>query len=340
MNMDSYLDDDDTNPSESNVRAVNRALNFLQISPIRLRKLRSQAAVKRKSDQIGAAALSFANTGSLPEPVQAAITVETDEMRIMKDVASKYDEKKRYDEKVQLLTVAASANWSVSRIARFFKCSDYLAAKAISVYTEKGIFGKPEPRVGVQLSVSTVQSVKEFYLNDKISRQLPGMRDVVIIKSDCGKEYLQKKLLLHTLKACYEQYKSQYPDMEIGFSKFAELKPPQCVYPNTPGTLQTCMCILHSNAKLLEEAVMKLQWDPEVDLSWLNYKSLLPNTMCKTSGDKCHFGECEDCPDAEDLKTRITDFLFGACDQVTFCQWDAKERCHLEKMTKDVPDFF
>ena len=61
------------------------------------------------------------------------------------------------------------------------------------------------------------------------------------------REPLQKHLLLCNLREAYELFKERNPTLVIGFSKFAELRPKQCVMVGQSGTHSVCVCVKHQN---------------------------------------------------------------------------------------------
>ena len=54
---------------------------------------------------------------------------------------------------------------------------------------EKGILSDPNPKRGKTLEEDTVQRVKEFYLSEDVSRQIPGKKDTVSVLIG-GKSFL------------------------------------------------------------------------------------------------------------------------------------------------------
>ena len=46
-------------------------------------------------------------------------------------------------------------------------------------------------------------------------------------------------------------YNYKYPDIKVGFSKFAYLLPPHCVLADASGTQSVCVCTIYQNVKLL-----------------------------------------------------------------------------------------
>ena len=58
---------------------------------------------------------------------------------------------------------------------------------------------------------------------------VPGMKDFISVLFEGKRQHVQKRLVLCNLREAYEQFKQTYPDQKIGFSKFAELRPKECV---------------------------------------------------------------------------------------------------------------
>lgn len=93
--------------------------------------------------------------------------------------------------------------------------------------------------------------VKAFYTDDEISATMPGKKDVLVTKDDDGNRVeLRKRLLLGTLRELYVSFKEKYANLKVGFSKFASLKPRECVFVKSCGTHTVCVCTYHQNAKL------------------------------------------------------------------------------------------
>lgn len=81
---------------------------------------------------------------------------------------------------------------------------------------------------------------------------MPGIKDYISVRNDDGKrEHLQKRLILSNLKELYQKYRENYAEDKIGFSKFASLRPKNCVLAGSNGTHTVCVCIMHQNMKLL-----------------------------------------------------------------------------------------
>ena len=64
-------------------------------------------------------------------------------------------------------------------LQNFFGISDHQAKIAKNLQAEKGILSIPDPKPGNTLPDETICKVKHFYENDKVSRQMGGMKDCV-----------------------------------------------------------------------------------------------------------------------------------------------------------------
>lgn len=81
---------------------------------------------------------------------------------------------------------------------------------------------------------------------------MPGVKDVVSLCTENGKrQKVQKQLLLLNLKEIYVYFKDEHHDVRVGFSKFASLRPKQCVLAGSSGTHSICVCPYHQNLKLM-----------------------------------------------------------------------------------------
>ena len=72
--------------------------------------------------------------------------------------------------------------------------------------------------------------MKSFYCRGDITRNAPGRRDVVTVRDEAGKKKLQNCHLVMSIKECYATFKEFNPDVKIGVSKFAEIRPPNVLF--------------------------------------------------------------------------------------------------------------
>lgn len=92
----------------------------------------------------------------------------------------------------------------------------------------------------------------EFYCDDEVSMNMPGMKDYVSIRNDEGeRRHVQKRLILSNLKELYVLFRSKYTETKIGFSTFVSLRPKNCVLAGMSGTHTVCVCAIHENVKLM-----------------------------------------------------------------------------------------
>ena len=86
---------------------------------------------------------------------------------------------------------------------------------------------------------------------------MPGKKDFVSIGNS---KHEQKRLILCNLKELFAQFKSQYPNVNKGFSKFCSLRLKWCTLVGLPGSHSVCVCTIHQNTTLLVNA-LKLDVD-------------------------------------------------------------------------------
>ncbi|KYN01836.1 hypothetical protein ALC62_07308 [Cyphomyrmex costatus] len=240
-------------------------------------------------------------------------------------------------ERLCILTIAPSS-WSERKIAKEFGTSRRMAKVAKGLVSTQGVFSFPTFRPGRHLTDETGSIVRSFYEDDENSRIMPGTKDTVSIKVDGKKTILQKRLVLSNLKELHRLYIAKHPNNHIGFSKFAELRPPNCVLAGASGTHCVYVCTCHQNFKLMVDAanLSKLTADSEQPLK--TYKDCIENIVCSEPGAGCFLDECKLCPGVEPLTTRLME-LFDKADieEVEFKLWQTVDRSTLrtQKMATD-----
>ena len=99
------------------------------------------------------------------------------------------------------------------------------------------------------LTDEEVNTVREFYLRDDISRILPGKKFFISVKKPSGeREHRQKRWLHMSIREAYQVFKSE-TSIKIGKSKFAELRPAE-VIPMSSNNQEVCICKYHENIDL------------------------------------------------------------------------------------------
>ena len=240
------------------------------------------------------------------------------------------------DAQYRILT-SLPPSWSVRKIMKEFEVGQKKAKKAKELQKKNGFHSFPSKQVGKSLSSDTVNTVRDFYNTDNISRLLPGKKDCVSMKVNGEKQRVQKRLILCLLKEAYIFFKDKYQDnMKIGFSKFSELRPKNVVLPNASGTHSVCVCTYHQNFKLMLENSGLSKNNPfnfEGEITYKNYISLL---MCNPPTQDCYLNECNECEskDLSEYKDVLVDH-FEDVDEIKFNQWESTDRCNLS--TKIAP---
>jgi hypothetical protein len=113
--------------------------------------------------------------------------------------------------------------------------------RAKQLVMNQGIMSSPNPKPSKTLNEVNVEVVKSFYKSDEVSRVMPGKRDYISIKVSGAKIHEQKRLLLCNLKELYSNLKNSHPGDKVGFSKFASLRPSNCIMVGAVGTHSVCV---------------------------------------------------------------------------------------------------
>lgn len=147
--------------------------------------------------------------------------------------------------------------WSSAKIQAEFGVSEYLVRKTKDLVKRHGVLPKLQPKKPSNiLGTNTIKIIQDFYQRDECSRMMPGKKDCISVKGINGeKSNLQKRLILCDLKELYIHFKENYPDLKIGLSKFADLRPKFCVLAGASGTHSVCVCLYHQNVKLMLTAI-------------------------------------------------------------------------------------
>ena len=152
-----------------------------------------------------------------------------------------------------------------------------------------------------QLAIETTNKIKEFYERDDISRMMPGKADCITVKTaDGGKEIRQKRHLIMTVSEAYQLFKENFPELTVGKSKFAALRPQHVLLVSkTPHNV--CQCRYHSNVILILESLHK-----KITTVPLYSKSeFLPLCVCDPNNEDCMASACSECENK--IQMLITD---------------------------------
>lgn len=166
-----------------------------------------------------------------------------------------------------------------------------------------------------QISAETKKLVKDFYLQDDISRQLPGKKDVKSIKNvETGKkEKVAKRMLMYNLREVHKLFMDQHTEHKIGLSKFCELRPQQVMLVSSKSQ-DVCCCPYCENMMFLFSAV---KWKNNMTLN-----DLLTLCVCDPDNAQCMKRLCTRCPIATETTTLFLEWLQDNESEVTVKRWN------------------
>lgn len=205
---------------------------------------------------------------------------------------------------------------ATSRIKRCLPNSPMKKVAVVKQLAEQfGLLVQKDQVSKTHLSDSDRQKVKDFFLSESVSYQLPGKKDFVnVVSTNNEKIKLQKKILILTVSEAHALFVADNTDIKIGKSTFAKLRPAN-VLPISAQDHTVCCCIYHENYELLVHGIKKVIGE------FPDYKTILETTVCSLTTEQCHLGLCEICCDVND----IIEALFGDINDdifVTYYQWD------------------
>lgn len=183
----------------------------------------------------------------------------------------------------------------------------------------------------VQLAPTDVIKIKEFYLSDTVSYQMPGRKDCVRVVENGEKISLQKKILTMTVMEAFQLFVRENPTIKVGKSIFASLRP-ENVVPVSGKDQTVCCCIYHENWNLLLEGIQK------VHNQFPSGSEILDMATCSDASDECKLGTCDKCSDV----TSVVNELFQSIEdkRVNYFHWmqtnKKKEISHTMQEVKNL----
>lgn len=315
------------------VNSLNSSLKELGESPIAVKKIQSKQYSSKKIRKIQSSLKRTLFPHSQESSDDEHVQLEESVLSNLKANFSIASRKK----KIMILTCLPEA-WSVRKIMREFDATNYMVRQAKRLLKEKGILENPDQKPGKNLPQEVAQTVRVFYESDEISRVMAGKKDCISVKDENGeKTAVQKRLILSNLKEAYIIFKEKYPQMKVGFSKFAELRPKHCVLVGKSGTHSVCVCTTHQNIKLMIE---NSQLGKLTNGEFATYKNFLAKVLCNPPSIDCIMGDCTSCPGTDELKNTLENVLEeNMIENVTFRQWVTVDRCNLETVQKSSSEF-
>jgi len=162
---------------------------------------------------------------------------------------------------------------------------------------------------------------------------MPGIKDYISVKRDELRVHAQKRLILGNLKELYIAFKEKHPGHKIDFSKFADLRPKECILAGRNGTHSVCVCTIHQNFKLMIiGAYLTELTDDKTHLIYLrSYKTIISKIVCDSPTSACYFLKCQNCLGIEKIAEKLEKLFDKNCiEQIPYKSWTLTDRSLLE----------
>lgn len=252
----------------------------------------------------------------------------SDSEEMIKQLKEKFDESTNRATKIKVLSVLPKS-WSGNKIKKKFAATQHMIYQTKKLVEKDGILCDTTKKIASHvIPQETIDKVKRFYRSENISRPCPGIREYVRRKDNGQVEKIQRRLILVDLKEAFELFKTENPELKIGFSKFADVRPEECVLAgSTHGIHTTCVCVYHQNVKLIFDS-LRSQFNLGEDMR--TWRDLMKIMHCDDVTEKCRLNECENCPGIdgkEDENCGLRSFLSRVIDDemyenISFKQWN------------------
>lgn len=295
--------------AESSLNVLNETLVALNKSPISKRQLRSRATKKRKAEEVTEL---LQNSLHLNEIDDGKVMIQQFKDRLAEPISK--------NEKYMILT-AVPLHWTARQIQREMNVSFRMARRTKALVEARGILSAPMKKMpSNRLSEETVKLIQEFYTDDEVSRACAGKREYVRVNEDGTIIKKQRRLIMCNLREAFTFFKERFPQHKVGFSKFAELRPKECVLAlDKHGTHSVCVCEYHQNVKLVLEPMKRMNILDELTN---DYKGVLSKMICDNPREPCYFKECQACQGTDELiSTWENRFMAQCIEQVNVKQW-------------------
>lgn len=315
-------DDNDFDVETIDIEAVKKCTNDLLYN-LDLDKM-DPMKMRGKKYQLD---LFFNLTNRLSQCLFRHVTAAITNSKIVEQLKEKFEQTDSRNMKMKILSLLPK-EWSIRRIQDTFnKNASFRTINQSKKLVEKyGILCDTTKKIGSRIPETTLKKIEEFYCSDEISRSCPGMREFVKLYDENGESVkVQRRLILMNIREAYELLKIQNPNDKIGFSKFAAVRPKECVLANaTHGIHTTCVCIYHQNVKLIFHALQKIYI---VDRT-KTYRELMQMLLCSEANDNCRLNKCILCPGIDGNEQQeglrlllLHQFEDKLIERITFKQW-------------------
>ncbi|KAJ8050271.1 hypothetical protein HOLleu_03406 [Holothuria leucospilota] len=170
--------------------------------------------------------------------------------------------------------------------------------------------------------IETVITVKEFFHRGDNSRDLPDARSAKKV----GDEVKSRKVMDLTLQSAYQKFCSEYPSINLSFSKFKKLRPPNILTMSNNKRAQ-CLCEYCTNLEFKLDAISRYMAQHQLGQFPLKNKHDISRmTLCpKDNGEYkkvCIDRQCNLCG-IQCLK--FEELVQHAADAMKWFRWETKE---------------
>lgn len=118
------------------------------------------------------------------------------------------------------------------------------------------------------------------------------------------------------------------------------MRPTLCVLAGSSGTHNVCVCVHHENVKLMLDAIDLESLTKNTELPLKNYHDCIKAIVCSNAHDKCHLGDCLDCPNMSILREHLLEYFNKSnIFEIQYESWFQTDRCTIASKTVNVHEF-
>lgn len=323
-------------PPDVALSDLNKCLTMFGLDPLDPKLMSGKKYIENRYDEFN---------GKIVHKLERALGEKLPSLRgsgdfdqVLEQLQKKFESTKDKTQLIQLLSVLPES-WSVKKILSHFDTTEYIVKKMKACVQSQGVIPILCPiRSRSGIKQERIEKVREYYFEN--SREFPGKKDFKSVKqADGTRVHKQKRLVLLNLKELYTLFMKENPTEQISFSKFAELRPAECVLAGASGTHSVCVCIHHENFLLKCEAANLEKTEDGKDRK-MQFSEILGLVLCPKPEADCYFRKCDKCPALDTLREILEDKLVTSEDSyVHYKKWTSTDRAELENMVDLATDF-
>ncbi len=314
-----------------NIKDLNRILGRLGEPPIESRHINSVQSYTKLNSVMS---LLSEQIFEITPPTLHTQNVVEESKVWLETFKTSFEKQESKSMKIFMLTILPRKFWSNARIEDELGAPRRLVNEAMRLLENKGPYSFCEKKPPREYSPEIVSTVQDFYCTDEISRIMPGMRDKVMVHENYEKIFKSKRLVLWNLSDAYEIFCREFPEVKISFSKFAYLRPKECILAGTSGSHNVCVCMTHENVRLMCKPVGAI-------LGLKSERDLLEKISCTKKSFLCAKNKCNDCQELEaTFKQDAMNKLFqDSAREIYYNQWLMQDRYAIYTVTKSSVNF-